>query len=61
MGGEGGRVFKNLYKWTKPKGVGSWVGSGDGWGGGGEWRQLYLNNKKKSVKRKKKKFDLPQL
>ena len=36
----------------KAKGVlGSRVGGGDGWGGGGvvgrKWRQLYLNNNKK--------------
>ena len=35
------------------------MGSGDGWGWGGaavggeEWRQLYLNNNKKSKKKRK--------
>ena len=35
--------------WTKPRGVESGEGGGDGWGGGGvvggKYRQLYLNNK----------------
>ena len=51
MRGEGGRVFRNMYKGhgRNQRGVGSRVGSKDGWGGGssGEgWRQLYLNNNK---------------
>ena len=37
--------------WTKPNGVGSRVGGGDGWGGrsmvGSKWTQLYLNDNKK--------------
>ena len=33
------------------KGIGSRVGSGDGWGWG-EWMQLYLNNNKKCEKKK---------
>ena len=49
----GGGIFRNMYRgyMDKPKWVGSRVESGDGWvggscGGGGEWRQLYLNNSK---------------
>ena len=40
--------------WTKPKGVRSRVGDGDGWWGemvGRKWRKLYL---KKNLKKKKK-------
>ena len=56
MGGESGGGGKRegfsgtciKDTWTKPKGVGSRVESGDGWGGGGvvggKWRQLYLKN-----------------
>ena len=37
--------------------VGSRVGARDGWGGGvvvgEEWRQLYLNNNKKIIKKEK--------
>ena len=39
MRGKGGRVFRNMYKghMEKTKGVGSRVGSGDGWSRG-EWQ-----------------------
>ena len=44
--------------WTKPKGVGSRAGGGDGWGGGcavgRKLRQLYLNNNEKKYLLKKK-------
>ena len=56
--GEGFSGTRIKDAWTKPKWVGSRVGSGDGWlvGAegvvGGKWRQLYLNNNKK-VKKKK--------
>ena len=46
-----GRVFRNNYKGHMDKtnkGLGSGVGSGDGWGvEGRKWRQLYLYNNKK--------------
>ena len=49
-GGFSGTSIKGT--WTKPKDIGSRVGSGDGWGGGrvleGKWRQLYLNYNKKN-------------
>ena len=58
MGGSGEELSGTCIKdtWTKPKGVGSRVGSGDGWGGGsrgGKWRELSLNNNKKCGKIKK--------
>ena len=57
MGGSRGRVFKNKYKRHVDKIQG---GSDQGWevwmarvegNGGGKWRQLYLNNNKKSLKK----------
>ena len=60
MGRKEGRVFRNIYKghMDKPKwgrikdGKWGWLGWGGKWGavGGGKWRQLYLNNNKKSLK-----------
>ena len=53
-GGKKGEGFSRTSikdTWTKPKGVGQMVGSGDGWGGGscgGKWRQLYLNHNEKT-------------
>ena len=52
-----GEGFSGTYikdTWTKPMGVGSRVGGGDGWDGGvvrGKWRQLYLNNNKKKLRK----------
>ena len=58
MGGEWGRVFRNIYKGYIDKtkgGLESGEGGEDGWGGGrvvgGKCRQLYLNNNKKKKKR----------
>ena len=52
--------FKNMNIQSQ-RGVGSRVGSGDGWcqseWRGGEWRQLYLNNKKCKKKKKKKEYN----
>ena len=50
-----GKSSRNMYKgikdqWIKLKGVGLRVGGGGSWSRGkvvgGNWRQLYLNNKK---------------
>ena len=58
MGGERGRVFRNTYKrhMDKTKGgldqgrEGGWMGLGEMVEG--KWRQLYLNNNKKYLKKK---------
>ena len=54
-----GRVFRNMYKGHMEKPKGNRIKGGKwGWLGGGSyggvWRQLYLNNNKKTSKRKKK-------
>ena len=54
MGGNGGKVFRNIYKGHRDKTKGGWD---RGWevgmaGVGGKWRQLYLNSNKKSFKKK---------
>ena len=52
MGGNGRRVFRNMYKGhrDKTKGVGisggRWWRLGGGGGVGRKWKQLYLNNNK---------------
>ena len=54
MGGKGGRVVRNMYKGHMDKAKAGRIEGGRwgwlGWGGwwGGKWRQLYLNNNKKS-------------
>ena len=55
MGGHQGTYIKDT--WTKPKGGriegGRWGMGGVGGVVGRKWRQLYLNNNKKSLKKKK--------
>ena len=59
MGGRGGRVFRNNYKGHTDKTKGGGIRGGRwgwlGWRGevGRKWRQLYLNNNKKYIEKKK--------
>ena len=59
VGGNGEGFSGTCVKdtWTKPKlgriKVGKWEWLGWGRSGGGEWRQLYLNNNKKIIKKEK--------
>ena len=71
MGEKGEGFTETTIKdtWTKPRGVESGEGNGDGWGGGGEMgekgRKLYLNNnkilKKKKQEKKRNRPDLHEL
>ena len=64
-GGEGGRVFKNMYKGHMDKTKEGWDQgwevemTGEGGVVRGKWRQLYLNNNKKEEKGKNKQMTCP--
>ena len=43
-------IMSSFFQMRKVRSKEVKMGGGDGWGGG-EWRQLYLNNNKKKAKR----------